>query len=506
MKRSKAFILLTCCVLSTRIHAATVTVSTNLISEAPFLGYGVQWSPYPWFDITDEAWDRVFEHLDFMRVPAVRVMTRAYKYCDGLDADGNPVYDWDNNRMQKMRRLLDYCQQRNVTVIIGEWDDPSSPEDRADKASDKLQQYNIGVTDPRWTRMIGDFLDQMIKSNGYTCIRYYNLINEPNGDWSNCANFDNWAVAIRNLHGELKERGLDQAVKITGPDASQVRDYWWIDRTVIELSEIVAAYLVHDYISPANLEAGYAQKVLTQKREFIDRFDWRGGRKKPFFMGEIGMSGRGPVEPQGGLDSHPKIYDYIYGVWMADYNVQSARAGQQGTIAWMLDDAMHINKDVDNPDKSTNWPDVRTTLFKKWGFFNSLADEIGHPEDADLRPWFYTWSLFSRLFPRDSQILDASGPDIAGIRFMAARLPDAATPGYSFALVNNSDEARDLNIQVPFMNGTWTLHRYHYFENDRPVDSRGYPVPASQIDGVDLASGFAVLLPARSVIFYTTMK
>ena len=53
-----------------------------------FLGFGVQWSAYPWFDLTEAAWQKIFERLDYMRVPIVRLMTRSYTYCDGFDADG----------------------------------------------------------------------------------------------------------------------------------------------------------------------------------------------------------------------------------------------------------------------------------------------------------------------------------------------------------------------------------------------------------------------------------
>ena len=189
--------------------ADTVQISAEpgTVVSRTFMGFGVQWSPYPWFDITDAAWDRCFRRLDFMRVPLVRVMTRAYKYCDGFDAQGVPMYAWNNNRMQKMDRLLAYCQKRNVTVVIGEWDDPASPEDRADKASDKLQQYGIGCTDPRWARLVGDFLDHMLKEKGYSCVKYYNLINEPNGGWSHCADFSKWKTAIGNLHAECSRSG-----------------------------------------------------------------------------------------------------------------------------------------------------------------------------------------------------------------------------------------------------------------------------------------------------------
>ena len=83
-----------------------MSAEPNTIVSTNFLGFGVQWSPYPWFDISDAAWERCFQRLDFMRVPLVRVMTRAYKYCDGFDAQGKPIYAWENNRMQKMYRLL----------------------------------------------------------------------------------------------------------------------------------------------------------------------------------------------------------------------------------------------------------------------------------------------------------------------------------------------------------------------------------------------------------------
>ena len=29
---------------------------------------------------------------------------------------------------------------------------------------------------------------------------------------------------------------------------------------------------------------------------------------------------------------------------------------------------------------------------------------MGHPEDEAIRPWFYTWSLMTRLFPKGARI------------------------------------------------------------------------------------------------------
>ncbi len=48
-------ILVLCC---TPAHAAeperiSLTVGGRSLSEVPWKGFGVQWSPYPWFELTD---------------------------------------------------------------------------------------------------------------------------------------------------------------------------------------------------------------------------------------------------------------------------------------------------------------------------------------------------------------------------------------------------------------------------------------------------------------------
>jgi hypothetical protein len=274
-----------------------------------------------------------------------------------------------------------------------------------------------------------------------------------------------------------------------------MKHYWWVDRAALECSELLGAYDVHEYIAFEDLESGYAEKVLWQKRDFINRHDPK-GRSKPFYMGEIGMNRRGPVEPQGGEDSHPKVYEHIYGVWMADFNVQAARAGMQGTIAWMLDDAMHINK-----DKDTAWPDMKKTLFKKWGFFNSLAEEIGHPEDANLRPWFYPWSLMSRYFPRGCTIIASKQPYPFGLRTLAARIGENS---HTVCLVNDSDKPCEVNLKsaTPIRG---RLRHYEYSESSRLTDALGYPKAARVTNADQLTEGLLITLPTRSVILLSTM-
>ena len=474
----------------------SVTVDTRTPVCTNFLGFGVQWSAYPWFDISEAAWQTMFDRLDYMRVPMVRLMTRAYTYCDGFDTQGQPIYQWDNNRMKKMYRLLDYCESRHVKVILGEWDHPSSQQDRPDIATDKLQAYHMDENDPRWHRIIGDLVIHLRNDKHYTCIVYFNLLNEPNSNSSGHIEFGKWKSAITSLNAEFARRGLGEEVKIIGPDVCFLpRDGFWIDLTVQQCPEQVAAYDFHYYVPVADLESDYLEKYCWMKKDYIDRFDPK-GRAKPFFMGEAGMTG-GPVQPHGGNDSQPHIYEHNYGVWMADYNIQCARAGMAGTIAWDLDDAMHINK-----DKDTHWPDVTRTLFKKWGFWNSLANEIGHPEDANLRPWYYPWSLMSRSFPPGCRMVKTPETLVTGLRTLAARWVNEI----SLALVNDSDIPQDVSVTVPGGLTIPELQRYDYFADARKVDAQGFPLPAKYMHEIDLEAGLTANLPARSVVIFTTVK
>jgi hypothetical protein len=474
-----------------------ITVNTSAPLCTNFLGFGVQWSAYPWFDITDAAWQKMFERLDFMRVPIVRLMTRSYTYCDGFDASGKPIYTWNNNRMKKMYRLLDYCQAHNVKVILGEWDHPSSQQDRPDIETDKLQQYHMDENDPRWHRIIADEVEYLRNTKHYTCIVYFNLLNEPNSSSSGHIPFEKWKSAITALNLEFAKRGLGDDVKIIGPDVCFLpRDGFWVDLTAQQCPKEVAAYDFHYYAPAAEIESDYLEKYCWMKKDYIDRFDPK-GRAKPFFMGEAGMTG-GPVEPQGGNDSQPHIYEHNYGVWMADYNIQCARAGMAGTIAWDLDDAMHINK-----NKGNAWPDITKTLFKKWGFWNSLANEIGHPEDMNLRPWFYTWSLMSRSFPPGCTTLKTSETLVPGLRTFAAKTADG---NISFALVNDSDVLREIHFDAPGSKKIPQLARYNYFPGDTLTDKNGFPLPKEILKEVDLAAGINVVLPARGVVVFTSVK
>lgn len=181
--------------------AEEIVIPTDRIVSDSFVGAGVQWSAYPHADsetaewgllLTDEKWEELIRRMDYLQPRFMRVMDQAnWRYFKGLDADGNPILDFDTQEAHALYRILDFCQERGIVVMIGEWGVPGHRHDRNDP-SIRLRD----VTDSRWHRMIGAWVEHLIVTKGYSCIRYYDFINEPNGSWA-CTNgnFAEWPPA-----------------------------------------------------------------------------------------------------------------------------------------------------------------------------------------------------------------------------------------------------------------------------------------------------------------------
>lgn len=469
--------------------ARVVQIHPDRVLEKRFLGFGVQWE-YEGYrrdlnidnPVWKNRWPDMLKRVDFMRPSILRVMHDARMY-SRLE-NGRIVADYDSPRMEAMYHLLDYAKRRNIPVSLGEWWLPD----------DYLKHYG-DVTDPRWAdELIVPFLIHLREKRGYTNIRYFNLINEPNSkELAPGIKFDyeQWRAAVINLGKALKKNGLAGEVLIAGTDGP---GDWngWVERLSkdAELNPYIGAYEYHLYAhlrtdkwQPSLLEGKLETDELTRRRLMVSHNDPL-GVSKPFFMGEAG------IDDGSSGDNQTNRFKFSYGVWMADYAIQSMRAGQAGLIAWDMDDAMHT------------WGSYGKEGLKGWGFWNSLAGFKDYPaDDFNLRPWFYTWSLMCRLFPRNSQTLEVDATQDPYCRVAAARLPGGKA--YSFALVNQASDPRSITLKMPD-SGPLKLYEYHYFDAHRPTDTQGFPLPFKVRDNVDLAAGVEVALPEEGAVFLTT--
>ena len=95
------------------------------------------------------------------------------------------------------------------------------------------------------------------KEKGYTCIKYYNLINEPNGYWSlTRGNYEMWRDMTQCFYNRLKKRKMLRYVKLVGADlAIWTPDcVWWQQRMTHDLD--VALYDIHTYPSKKTVNSG----------------------------------------------------------------------------------------------------------------------------------------------------------------------------------------------------------------------------------------------------------
>jgi len=485
-----------------------INIHADKIITTDFIGNGVQWSAYPHADspdaewgaiMTDKKWDMVFHRLDYMKPKLVRVMDQAnWRYLKGFDAKGEPILDFDSPEVKSLQKLLDYCQKNNITVMFGEWGCPYQMQNQAAG----LPLYFTGANDPKWINIIVKYLDNLINVKGYTCIKHYILVNEPNGDWASTrGNWDEWSEGIKMLNKALVTTGLSHKISIAGPDVvaeynnkdSKYTGVQWVSESASQLREQIGMYNIHAYTTYDKVRDGRFTKIYTNIAEPPRKLN------KPIVFGEIGFEKmteenqkRVKKDPFASEDSQMSVYDFSYGIDMSDVAIQIMNSGYSGSVAWNLDDAMHTNGDTG--DKSQ---------LKRWGFWNILGTEIcNKPADENIRPWFYTWSLMSRYFPQGTTIVASDTTGITGLRLVAG----ISDGGVSVAIVNNSSVDQKINLKLNKTMASKPFKKYIYSESLRPANTDNFPVPQHTDIHIKRPYIIAVDIPANSFILYTTLN
>ncbi len=446
----------------------TIYIDANNVIESNFQGVGVQWDPTEQSSYTDASWNIITSRLKYMQVPFVRTMYNASFYCIGYDENATPIYDFNSLNMQKLYKILDFCEQNNVTVMIGEWAKPNF-----------APLYITSSTDPKWLKMVTDCADYLLNTKKYTCIKYFNFINEPNGSWGIDDQGDRWTIwknGLLSLYNSFSEKGLLSKIKFTGPDSTGQDE--WVDKTVNELENKVGAYDIHKYETNANILSGYLEYLVRLKRDFITQND---SKDKPFFITEAGL-----VDGKDQSNNQTRIRDFEYGVYMADYVAQAIRGGISGVSNWELDDSMHYSP------QGTNY---------EWGFWNS----VGTNAETNARPWFYTMSLYSKLFKKGASTLYTTGTGVKSTRVTACKIPNGSKYDVSIALVNNSGLSKTFKVVIPSAIDNVSLKKYNYFETNRPSNPQGIPLVAQTYTNVNLKTGIEITLPSNGTVFLSTI-
>ena len=509
MKKTTLFtiLILTMYNCVTTEYVEVFSHSNEVISES-IIGAGVQWSAYPHADsenaewghlMTPEKWSEVFKRLDYMKPNIIRVMDQAsWRYFVGVEDDGTPIIDFNTQEVKSLYKILDYCQKNDIIVVFGEWGAPGMW-----GVAGEIHKAD----DPRWIHMITEYLKHLIIDKKYTCLKYYNLVNEPDGYWASTdGDWDQWKRGVEMLTTSLKENDLWDKIQVAGPDTVQgyenpkskyLNGEKWLSESVEQLNEILTCYDVHSYPSGKIVRSGEFSNLYRPMVEEADQFGF------PFILGELGLKYKGELgdknkalgnaDPFAGADdSNMFVYDFFYGIDVTDALIQSLNVGIDGIIVWDLDDAMHTVGD--KGEKSQ---------LKRWGMWNILGTEIcNNPDDEKIRPWFYPWSLMTRYFPKGTKIIKTDDTNVEGLRIVTGLKGD----NISIAFVNNSATNHNIKYAINGQEKKLKFKKYQYTDTVRPTDVNDFPVPVDKDINFSITIPKEIEVPANSFMLLTSFS
>lgn len=474
---------------SDKMPDTVIRIETDSISNTGYIGNGAQWDPYSLdygkghVDISQSDWEKIYARLDYMKPGFIRMMQNTVDRVK--DGQLDPTIG-----LEHLTHLLDYCQSRDIAVIFGDWGGWM-----VDAGAKTINRQLIAQA--------AEYVRFLVKEKGYTCIRYYNLINEPNGDWSvTNRDFDLWSDAMLILGKEFKDKGISEDVTIIGPDAAiwTEDEAWWVSRTAEKLGDIVGLYDIHTYPSKTTINSGRYSEIISAYKAQVPE-----GYK--IVMGEIGIK---YVDPADSLlnrenirramecshasktDSQMSVYDHSYGTDMADALFQTINAGYSGSIVWMLDDAMHTHETKER--------------LKIWGFWNILGEEIFGEEEEKVRPWFYAWSLLCRYIPAGSDFnpVEVISEDGSYSPVKAVSVINGGRR--TIAAVNVSDRLHTVSLSCSSIGKIRNARVYIFGEGLYRTEGDCTMLPEMEDVNIDLSGDKAIDIPAGSMVVITDME
>lgn len=469
------------------VHLTSEVVSTD------FVGNGAQWGGYDmvpaWLGtetLSEADWNKLFQRIDFMRPPFLRIMTTP-----GWSYEHNGAYD-ETTKTTSLFKMLDYAQSRQIEVSFGEWG----------------HQSNSGISDInlQWIANSVKFLNHLVNERGYSCIKTVNIINEPNGSWASTqGSYSIWKEVQDAYVAEMAKYAFS-GVKLMGPDVAifdSTNEKEWITKASNDIGDQIGLYDIHVYPKQLIVRNGDYTAMLQAYKDATPA-------GKRIVLGEVGFKYTDvdanlkalneqaiAADPYAGDDSNMMIYKAFYGVDMADAIIQSMKAGFSGALVWSMDDAMY-----NSPDNG----DYQTDKLKRWGFWNILGEEhVGDASDEDIRPFFYPVSLLCRYFPAGSTIHKVELADKKGVRAIMAEKDGR----YTIAIVNSHYSAYPIKLKSDFLSNA-TMNKYSYkslsdgtFEGK--VDGNGFALPIEKNLSLRFDEGVDLTLEGESFILYTNM-
>ena len=316
--------------------------------------------------ITDTlAWNGIREHASWLGLNFLRVELSQNIY----EPERNK-FDWENEEMQALYLILDWCQENNADVFLQqmwghvEWN--SFPGVHPIISAPKnLDDFAEGIA---------TLLEYLTQRKGYTCIKYFCMTNEPpGGPWGywweagdgKCSINDAW----KRLKVEFDKRKID--IPISGPDWTSMPPF---DESKLVFAPYLGSFDIHSYDGVT--ESGEAN--------LKNWADWAHKQDKPFFLTEFGNMNLG----WGTDNPGPKSFDAALS--NANDVFRAIRAGVDGFNRWSF---------TNRGDLDGQWQLIQTFDREKKEYIQDVK-----PENEA----YYGFGIISRFLSKYSSSVSCS--------------------------------------------------------------------------------------------------
>jgi len=274
------------------------------------------------------------------------------------DNEWNPAqdwktFDWETDDMQSHYRTLDLYQKigTSINVVGVEWG------------------VKVPWPEPKlFANAVGSLLEHLIKTKGYSCIKYWTLTNEPDGFFNeSCGDFEQYVQYHVEMKKEIARRGL--GVKIVGSD-DMITD--WFDRCLNTpaYNDAVDMYSTHIYIHKDKIDL--ANHIFAERVGKLEAKAGNGkGRGKPWTIGEYGFRDERFIPPY----TNPFSEDYPYAIHNQGFIIDGLNAGVASFQYWCIHEMYYVDSD-------------NRMLFGLWNYKD---------RDWAVRPVYHSMASFCRL-------------------------------------------------------------------------------------------------------------
>lgn len=400
----------------------------------------------------EDSWNQICNHVSWLGMNWVRVEFSQRMYEPKRDR-----FDWDNEEMKALYRILDWCQENDVDVFLTQmwgfvkWNafDDVHPLQSAPRS---VKDYADGLAVA---------VEYLVKEREYTCIRYLCIVNEPNlriGWWLGPDKKPMTIMpALKAVRGALDERGVD--VPLSAPDWNNLgiesRKVFDVDAE-IELG----AFDAHNY-------GGTHPRAIKQMSEWVKLARRHG---IPFFLLEMGDMRLGWKYSNAGPKS------YAAAMSNAETILQGINIGVDAFNRWSF---------TNRGDLDGQWQLVRTWDIEKKRYLRDVE-----PEPVP----YYCYGIITRFCAKHSGVLKTDVSDGAEVIATALRSPKGNLTLY---VLNKSAKKQCVGIVLSGLDKPRTFYRYQITESD--VRQAGFSLNPVQ-------TSLEEELPARSITTFSTYK